>query len=386
MRLSSIIILIILAFSNSCIDPFVPDTARYDDMLFIECLISNDTSNQAYLTLSRSVPILTMEGGQSNNIPQRVEGARARIDCKDGDSFYFSEPEPGVYQISDDFLGKPGKSYKLFIEAEGETFESPFQTMLSPNPIDTIRYQPALTKLTENGPAVQGYRFYVSTHSNDRTPSFYRWDMQATYKYSVPLDATHKWNGRRLYEASNDSLRVCWRSKKVLGIFIGNTVGLSENRIQNTPLHFESQFGYTLSIRYSLFLRQRTISESAWTFWNNIDKLVNQTGGLYETQPFRIEGNISCTSDPNLFVAGIFEVSGLSQKRIFVNRPTEFSIIPVTCDMDSVGTQEFPWYQLPPGSWVTGDTIANEYLTSYPRCYDCRQVKGGTLKRPSFWR
>ncbi|MBT3242607.1 MAG: DUF4249 domain-containing protein [Bacteroidetes bacterium] len=382
--MSSKIILVVLVFSHSCIDPFLPDTTGYDDMLFFECLFSDDTSQVTSLSISRSVPMLTMSGNNVSNIPAKIRGASARIDRNDGEQYIFTETEPGLYVLPNGIIAEIGKSYKLIVHVEQETFESQFQTLIESPPIDTLTYNATLQRLTEDGEAYQGYRFYISSNNNDPGPSYYRWDMNATFKYTVPFAATHTWDGREVHPASNRDLRTCWKSKNILGIFVGNSEGLAENKIQKAPLHFESQYGDALSIRYSLLVKQHAISESVWSFWNSLDKLVNQSGGLYETQPFRVEGNIHCTTNPELFVAGIFEVSGVTEKRIFLNQPTEFEIIPVNCTLDTIGTEDLPWYRVPVGDWITEDFSSGEFFTSNQKCYDCTQ-KGGTTVKPPFW-
>ena len=96
-------------------------------------------------------------------------------------------------------------------------------------------------------------------------------------------------------------------------------------------------------IKYSLHAIQLSISESSYKFWYYLNKLINETGGLYETQPFRIEGNIRCTSDPEVNVAGVFEVAGVSELRVFAPRPDEFRVYSTKCELDTVGVPSLPW-------------------------------------------
>ncbi len=384
MRLINIIIVISLLWVSSCIDPFIPETTRYDSILFIEGLLSNDTARTQIIKISRSAPIISESDNSGMLGPDKLSGARVRIIRDDQVFFPFAETEPGVYSASPDFFPETGKAYKLTIEYGGNLFESDFEIMKESPPIDSISYKHTLEKLSQSGTIYHGYRFNVSTHDDGGGPFYYRWESDATYLFRSTHEATHIWTGSRQVPASNRDLMFCWSYNSIKGIYTGNTEGLSENRITEAPLHFQSQYGDALSIRYSLNVKQFAISKSAWEFWSDMARQVNQNGGMYDTQPFRIQGNIRCTSDPELFVAGIFEIAGFSEKRIYLNRPTEFDIIPMVCQWDTIGTIDLPWYRIPVGSFITLDFFSGKYFYSSPQCFDCT-LKNGTTQKPAFW-
>jgi hypothetical protein len=365
MRSNKIILLICTLLAASCVDRFIPVTARYDQTLFIECLIA-DGANLATVKISLSAPIATEESDSITYKPNGVSGAQARILCTDGKEYFCAENLPGYYTAMD-FKALPGQSYKLVVNYGGNTFESDFQEMKPCPPIDSISHKPVVQKLSESGEVVDGYRFYASTHDSAEGASYYRWTLDATFIYTVPYIASHIWDGRNTTVASNKLVRTCWKSKEISGIYISKSAGLAENRVIEAPLNFESQSGDELSIRYSLNVRQYAISQSAFEFWENIQKLVSQTGSLYQTQPSRILGNIRCTTDPAVAVTGIFE----------------FPVIPVRCLLLTVGV-DIPWWRLPAGSYVTMDYQSNSFLTATPSCYDCR-LRDGTLEKPPFW-
>ena len=385
MRWINLIFFIMILFSNSCIDPFIPETSRYVDMLFIECLLSDDPTAQSSLLISKAAPLRTAEYENKPLKPEAVSGANAFIVSDHGETLPFSERTAGSYQLTEDFMPVRGHQYQLVVIVENNTYTSDFEHLIPSPPIDTISFKPSIDKTGETGEILKGYRFFISTHEPEATPRFYRWSLDATFQYQVPYVATHIWDGNQTLAGSNNMFITCWKTKTIPGIYIANTTGLSENRVTEVPLNFEFQYGDELSTRYSLRAKQHAISETAYRFWENLDKLVNQTGGLYENQPFRMEGNMHCLSDSTQFVAGIFEISGVSEARTFVNRPSEFPIYPERCYMDTVGTDNYPWYRVPIGAYLTYNKVADVYLIARERCYDCRE-RGGTIKRPPFWK
>ena len=176
-------------------------------------------------------------------------------------------------------------------------------------------------------------------------------------------------------------LRNCWGTKTISGIFVAETEGLAENRIVKAPLHFESQYGDELKLRYRLRVKQLAISSENYYFWKEFDQLINQTGGLYEIVPYRLTGNIICTSNPSSNVTGIFEVAGVSEKAMYFDTPVEFPVYGYECeavewDLSVIDpkTGDLVWIDDATGTWYTAD----------PECFDCT-LRGGTTEMPAFW-
>lgn len=381
MRLSSLFIFISL-ITVSCIEPFMPETTSYDDVLFIEARITDDYRMPPLVKISRTAPI----GSDQASADYPVSGADVYILSSDGSEYPFYESLSGEYLPVDiNFSGEAGKSYKLILYHGGNTYESGFEELLISPPIDSITAAPGTEKRSETGDPVQGLQFYVSTHSDDPPPSYYRWMLDATFKYKVPFIASHIYDGSSpVYFDSRDIIN-CWKSYDINNIFISGTEGLTENAIVKAPLNFADQYGDELSLRYSLHVKQLRISRQAYEFWSDLDKLTNQTGGLYESQPFRLEGNIRCSSDPLVNVTGIFEVAGVSESRAFFSRPSEFEILTLNCEMVEVGTESMPWSRLSPGDYLFFmEGFPSAYYTSRIECFDCLS-RGGTSEKPSFW-
>jgi len=361
----------------------MPETARYDNMLFIECLLSNDTTSSQIVIISFSGAIRTEDEPASSIKPRDVSGAEVRVVRDDHESYYFEEFLPGHYTTSN-LVPEVGRAYQLIVVYDENVYKSEYETMLESPPIDSISVKHKVERVGDIGDFFDGYKFYVSNHRDQPGPSYYRWECESTYHFRVPFSATHIYDGSTQIEANNDALRSCWSTQSINDIFIGSSEGLSKDIIVESPIHFESQVGYELTRRYSLLVKQLALTKSAWTFWSDMLKQVNQNGGMFDTQPFRIKGNIRCTTDPEIFVSGIFELAGYSEKRIFVNRPIEFWVYPEHCQYDTVPQMDFPWEMIPPGSFLTYDDKAGVYLFSSPECFDCTQ-KGGVIEKPSFW-
>ncbi len=384
MRLSSLITFLLL-ISASCIEPFIPETTSYDDILFIEARVTNDSQLPPDVRISRTSPL---DPEQGDDIDRRtVSGAEVYILCDDGTEYPFYESLSGKYiPVDPDFIGETGKSYKLILYYDGNTYESDFEKLLNSPAIDSITATPEKEKRTEAGDLVEGLQFYISTSNDNQPPSYFRWILDATFMYDVPFRASHIYDGTGPVVNPNRDITRCWESYYINGIFISETEGLTENAVVEAPLNFVDQYGDELSLNFSLHARQLTISKEVYEFWRDLDKLTSQTGGLYESQPFRLEGNINCTTDPEVNVSGIFEAAGVSEGREFFPVPDEFEIFRLECEYELVGTETLPWSKLPVGAYLyyEPDEPHGWYYTAKPECFDCR-FRGGTIDRPAFW-
>lgn len=382
MRLSSVIIVILIAGGiYSCIDPYTPDTFGYEEMLLIEGIIYDDPSMSPLVTISRSTPL------SGEREIHYETGAIVSVECSDGTTYPFSETSPGLYGTSGiPVIPEPGKSYRLMvISTDQKVYASDYENYIPPSPIDSITYRTEYTKVTNLGEWEYGLRFYANSSGVDDTPVYLRWILDATFNYKVPHPAKVIWTGSSVEYYLGPDVRECWKDITIPGIFIGDSYGMEGNILADAKLNFVSQHGDELSIRYSLHVRQLSISKRAYEFWYDLRKVTDATGGLYETQPFRIRGNIECISDPDTEVCGVFEVAGVTESRIYADKPTEFAIITNNCEIEEIGTIELPWEYLPANTFIMEiDSVGIYGTTLAQQCFDCR-LRGGTLIRPPFW-
>jgi len=391
MRLIKYILSIFLAGSllNGCIDPYEPGDLEYENMLFIEARITDEPGVLPYVTFKPAYSFTDHSIWVEPEV--NTSGAIIYIENTQGERWYFTEQGGAwpsftmsgyLYRLTgNDFELMEGESYMLHIETQdGYIFESQYEKYLSSPPVEEITYKYETWETDDTGEATDGYRFYISSQSEGEEPLYLRWSLDATYSYMVPYIASYIWTGSSLIDATNDGLRLCYKDEIINGIFTGTSEGMAINRVAEAPLHGVSRFGDRLQIKYSLHVKQIRISSSAYSFWNDLKSLLYETGGLYETVPFRLTGNISCVSHDDISLAGLFEVAGVSETRIFVPSPGTFRIVTDRCIPDTITA--FEWNHLPAGSWIMGAPPV--FVTADARCFDCTE-KGGYTQAPPFW-
>ena len=73
-----------------------------------------------------------------------------------------------------------------------------------------------------------------------------------------------------------------------------------------------------LTQEYSILVKQYSVSQEEFDFWNNLKKAGEAGGDIFALQPFTVMSNIHNVNNNNERILGYFEVSAVSQKRIFI--------------------------------------------------------------------
>ena len=363
----------ILILINSCIVQFIPDTEEEKELLVVEGLIT-DQPGPYIVELSKSLPF----GKKSEALP--LGGSIVNITDDLGNTFYLTEREAGKYFTdSTNFKGQIGRIYTLRITASIETkilnYESLPMEMKSVPPIDSIYYEKTVIKESiENFFGINGCMIYLDTNDPENNCRYYRWDF------------TETWVLRLLFPVENIK---CWISDNSKEINFKSTAAFDEARIIRHPITYISNITDRLKTKYSISVNQYSLNEDEYLYWEKLQHLNDQVGGLYDIIPSSIPSNILCIENPGEKVLGYFSVSAKSSKRIFIKDIFSGIIDRYSdCITDTVyGDFEIPGINS--DVWVLSDNPPSfpsprtRILTDKRGCADC--TVRGTIKRPDFW-
>jgi hypothetical protein len=184
---------------------------------------------------------------------------------------------------------------------------------------------------------------------------------------------------------------ACYRTLPINQIFSATTSNLDQNVYLKYPLHFVNNRTQRLFYRYSLLVKQYSLTEQSFNYWEKLKGNNQNSGGLYDSQPQKVMGNVVCITNPNEEVLGYFGVSSVSSHRIFVTRNDLHQKLIYDQNLDCVQWQPTRWdfvtnsseetwpvYLAPPPE----DKVGLWYAPKW--CIDCR-LEGGTLEIPEFW-
>ncbi len=103
-----IVVILILAATFSCIDPFNPQVQGFESLLVVDALVT-DADESYYCRLSRTIE-------KDRDTPEKVTGATVLIEDDLGNMHDFNEISSGVYRSDSlSFRGEAGRSYILHI-------------------------------------------------------------------------------------------------------------------------------------------------------------------------------------------------------------------------------------------------------------------------------
>ena len=343
-----------------------------------------DRSQLQETILNAKVTIIGQNGYESKKAEFNMENDRYVIDTKDLEA---------------------NTLYAVKVEAEGETYQSDFLTLLETPEIKDITY-----KEREDGISI-----HVSTEGESGTFKNYMWTFEEDWEFTAPIDfVTHfKGGGTVIYndefyplkdKAKNEYYR-CWKHNKSSNIYIYSTNKLQENSVKDYELFRIAGNDPKISSIYSLLLKQTSISDEAYHYYEQLKRFSEESGGLFTPMPHEIKGNITCTSNPAIKARGYILSAKVKSQRIFIyasdfsKRETPYHYVPC---------EEKPLSEIDPRAWGELTTaIGNGAIVYSPQslfysrywlaqldkedifytrsCVDCRAVENATNKRPDFW-
>lgn len=384
-----IVFALLSVLAGSCISEFNAKLSSSEvNILVVEGNIIANSEVNFYLT--KSIPLSDEEKKDSTDF-SNVEAKLVII----GDDGFRSDPAEhvgmGTYRINIGDLNEH-VSYGVEIEYEGETYRSALMKPLYTPEIDSISW-----KQSGKGADVS---FHVSTHDTKNEGHSYfiwnyeeDWEFTSTFRPHVFFDPETE----TFYEDHTYPYYYCWKKSSGSEILVGSTEALTENRIVNNKLYAYESIDEKLSLLYSVLVKQRAITKDAYEYYLNKNKFNNEMGGLFTPQPFELESNISCITDPSKKVIGFVGVSmNTTQTRIFVstekitkkNAPKKCFYYTKSEMADIVGDVPIKEYYFLGYEPLTFDDEGNMdnlgFLWSESRCVSCIKA-GGSKNKPDFW-
>jgi hypothetical protein len=128
------------------------------------------------------------------------------------------------------------------------------------------------------------------------------------------------------------------------------------------------------------------MNEDEYNYWERLQNITAQVGGLYDIIPSSIPSNIECIEKPDEKVLGYFSVSAKSSKRIYIKDNFEGIIDHYNnCITDTIPYIDVQGLGI--SLWILDDGQYHippyKVLTDNKGCADCT-VRGTTVK-PGYW-
>ncbi|PKP53564.1 MAG: hypothetical protein CVT92_03755 [Bacteroidetes bacterium HGW-Bacteroidetes-1] len=371
--------LVILAIS--CVKPFSPNIESDKENKYVVSGKISSIGGWQEVSVSMSSPI-----DEPEFIP--VFGCQIRILDNNGNSFLLEEGDAGNYRI---WIGEenlsPGTSFKVEVYTpDGMVIESTYDTLVQGPALDSVYYHIEEVATTIPTVFMQGMQFYVDLNATGFDSKYYKWEIIETWEYHAAQPAENYYDGSFHQIIPPDySNKICWMTSLVKNVYTISTNNLSQNAYQQYPLHFVDGHTSRLGIYYSILVKQQTLGEEAYNYWEKVRINSTEQGGLYEKQPVAIKGNLKNKTNPEKEVLGFFYVASESSKRLFYS-----DIYGITLTFTDFCNEEFlgrkGWLEYKPSEYPVYYYINQQRQLKIlnTECVDCRLI-GGTTTKPVFW-
>ncbi|MBF6609203.1 MAG: DUF4249 domain-containing protein [Flavobacterium sp.] len=301
-----------------CVDPYQMETNTFEDAIVVEASVSNQ-NKQHTVKITRAYRL-------EDSSPTIETGATVVVTDDAGNSYDFNF-DSGVYKSVTAFQAVGGRAYTLTITtSDGSVYQSSSESLTTSTEIESVEAD----VIIKDGQ--KGVQISVNSSDPSGNSKYYRYEYEETYKVvapywsenmaSVVLDSEAGMSTGdvivvepRTYEA-----RTCYSTNRSTDLIITSTTDLSSDMVQDFPVRFIAVTDPIIKHRYSVNVLQYVQSLAAYTFYKTLKEL-SSTGDniLAQNQPGFFYGNLQSVSDPSEKVIGFFEVSSVSQQRIFFN-------------------------------------------------------------------
>ena len=390
-------------FHHACTEQIDVNTVSFESVIVVNARITNQFIQQEVL-LSNSFPL-----EEDSSIPE--SNASVLIVDDTGNEFNFYESEtPGKYISFKEFEAEPGRSYQLKIKrADGKNYESKATQLTQVTQIDDLYAERGF-----DGRNNDGMFIYVDSSDPSGNSKYYLYEYQETYQiiapYWVPQDLVVSEENNPFFRYSivdkTSEQKTCYNTVNSVDIIQTTTIDLTEDEVKKFEVRFMNADDPIISSRYSILVKQYVQSLEAYTYYKTVKKLSISENVFSQNQPGFVQGNIVSVDNQNEKVIGMFEVSSVSEKRLFFDYadyyPNNSELFYfVDCEFSKpMDVNLAPSNSPPPlqSQIMDGSVKFFDFNQAYPSdifpndgpiivvtsgCGDCTEF--GTNVKPSFW-
>lgn len=372
--ISSLLTCCAIVFST-CVKPFIPPALQAkNNYLVVDGFINTSPNQITTINLTRTRSITDSTFTTENEL-----GASIQIKSNDGEIYPLTETGNGNYSSAALSLDN-SKQYQVLIKtSNGKEYNSDYTNCLQTPAIDSVTWE-------QPGDVI----VYLYTHDDNKNIMYYKWDYEETWQYNSIFRSTWGIDQNNFIHVLHDSDEIdsCWESDLSNQILLGNSVNLSSGVINKAKITTVPFNDLKIFVRYSILVKQHALTGDAYKYWQIVEKNSQDRGGLFDVEPWQLEGNIHAQTDLTEPVIGFVNASSESDYRIFINNRelNGWSTGPNNCDIKTIpqDPHNFQNWYYQDTAWLPYFFSGSDIVITRKICIDCRS-HGGTTKRPSYW-
>jgi hypothetical protein len=317
---------------SSCIDPFDLKYNLDKSVLIIDGVLSDEAGEQTII-IKESTPNLT--GNNSSIVGLEKALVEIEINGKEKVQFIESKTTLGNYDGPANFKADRNKTYRLFITtAQGKKYQSTIEKILPGSEIKKV-YQKFEVKgkpIDKDFKAV--HNIFLDTDDPATIGNNYQWKWRLFERQDICRTCERQeryypnpYPGRCIKDLPNFAREIvydyqcggnCWEilhstSQNIMNDDFSNGKTITGRLIASIPLY---QFNTGALIEIS----QQSIDVNAYKYMKILIDQYQNAGGLADTPPVSLIGNISAIDGSNTTVGGYFRVVDESKFRYWIDR------------------------------------------------------------------
>lgn len=346
--------LLVLLLATGCLKELDFALGEQENELVVYGILT-DQPGRHRVNITRTNPFETQVA------PAPVSGAVLTLEDGQSRQYPFVEIEPGVYQLADTlFKAEAGERYALEVRlADGQAYRSEWG--LTPK---RVKPDSAYAGRVERERKTQLELYIDVPIPADPTGVFLRWEVTRVWR-RTSVDLATVFQDYFRFRAP----KVCYMTEapnpndlQLFGSKRQGDFSLRRQAILNLPLDekfFERNVFQVLQYR---------ITEEAFNYWNDIKRVNNPEGTIFDPPPATVRGNIYSKQDPQVRILGFFEVAAVDTVYTSVTSSLFLpTFVPDPCFRDF---NRLEW--------------AETYFYR-PTCAFCTNIEGHSLEKPKFW-
>jgi Domain of unknown function (DUF4249) len=351
MQKISFILIVLVAFVGSCVDPLNINIDREVNILIVEGAITTKPGPQS-IRLTRSAKY----GSIFDGFIRPVQRAEVIIRDSDGINYKLNEsPDgPGVYFTDSSFRPEVGKSYTLLIyTANGNEYTSLPERIVKATKI--LDLTTAFKKFPlNNGQFSSGIEVYATYEDSPDEQNFSILKNNGTYQtvtFPENYKARDPLGGPAIIPAPKECCSNCWVNE----LSADPTIRLnSDNNINGNTITTLAAFieddGIRFADKYLVRIEHHTLTREAFQFFKLLKDQISINGDIFDPPPATLRGNMINLTNPDENVIGYFRASDVSIDSMFLTKDMLIEPQPLKQIDD-----------------------------------DCRLFRGGTTQQPDYW-
>jgi hypothetical protein len=357
----------ILSFS-ACKDEFRPHVITSAPYYLVVDGFINAGNTPTNFKLSRTINLV-------DTIAYKTEtGAIVTIESDDGFTSLLREDTAGSYS-GGPYNFSAGGHYRVRIKtADSKEYLSDAISVYSTPPVDTVSWE-------RNN---DGVTIYVNTHGPANNSRYYHWRYTQTWRFHSAFESLLEYKDSQLVLRRNpDSVYTCWHTEESNGLILGSSAALSENIIYKQPLLSIPEDSWQISDKYSILVKQEAVDAETYNYMLMLKKVTEQSGSIFDPQPYSVNGNIHCINDSKQIALGHIYASLVTEKRIFIdNSELPGWIYRPDCDTFTA-RDPTDLTLIAAGIYVPVYSNRNGLVLTTAFCGNC--TVRGTHQKPDFW-